>query len=72
MNSFIIKFYDEIEIYHGIFPRNYNCRSDGKFSYMKRHQTTLYSVNPKYTVEIIAKDRMIQHNSKMKFKADLL
>lgn len=73
MISLKIQFADKIpQIMHGIIPIDYLCRSDGKFSYSTKYIPFLYSVNKKYTRDLLGKEAIIQHNYRIKFKLDII
>lgn len=75
MNCFLIKrlwpFEDTLDVVYGPLTRHYFCRSDGMFRYHKKLNVTKYSIDPENST-VIQNHDMIQHNSKIKFKADVI
>jgi hypothetical protein len=71
MNSYKIGNVNKvIEIMYGIVPTDYLCRSDGKFSYSIKYIPYLYSVDRKFTLDLLGKEKIIWHNLSIKFEVD--
>lgn len=71
MNSYKVVYVDKAkQIMYGVVPHDYLCRSDGKFSYSIKYIPCLYSVNRKFTPDLLRREKIIWHNLSIKFEVD--